>query len=222
MPEFTAVVSCPVSEPAPEPKPRLEFAEVMPPEPAPTLEVMSERSACASAPTAPDRFLVSSGFRSMMSRRSASSSFTWFSCFCAFSCARSRRSTGGRTMASFGSIFGFSCGFGAGRRRCRRLRRLRHHAGEPLGHFLGDGVLRPRQQREQDAEDRQHDEQHPQDLAETLRRLQVPVPGQVVFAVIGGEQHVSLHRLVAGCDRLLLLNHGERDACRSPRPCRSP
>ena len=76
MPEVTAVVSWPVSEPAPVPKPRLLSAEVMPPLPAPTFEVMSERSACASAPTAPERFLVSSGFRSMTSRRSASSSLT--------------------------------------------------------------------------------------------------------------------------------------------------
>src|SRR5256885_2426169 len=56
MPEVTAVVSWPVSEPAPVPKPRLAFAEVMPPLPTPTLEGMSERSACASALTEPERF----------------------------------------------------------------------------------------------------------------------------------------------------------------------
>src|SRR5205085_6301054 len=91
------------------------FADVMPPEPTPTLEVMSERSACESALTEPERFLVSSGVRSMTSRRSASSSFTWFSCFWAFLRASSFRSTGGGfTIATFGSILGFSFSLATG------------------------------------------------------------------------------------------------------------
>ena len=45
MEDVTAVVSCPVREPAPVPKPRLEFADVMPLLPLPIFEVMSDRSA---------------------------------------------------------------------------------------------------------------------------------------------------------------------------------
>src|SRR6266704_4455890 len=56
--EVTEVVSWPVSEPAPVPNPRLLFEEVMPPLPAPILDVIIDRSACESAPTAPDRFFV--------------------------------------------------------------------------------------------------------------------------------------------------------------------
>jgi hypothetical protein len=45
MREVTAVVSCPVSEPAPVPKPRLAFAVVIPAEAPPAFEAISERSA---------------------------------------------------------------------------------------------------------------------------------------------------------------------------------
>ena len=48
MRELTAVVSWPVSEPAPVPKPRLALAVVMPAEPEPTFEAISERSAWLS------------------------------------------------------------------------------------------------------------------------------------------------------------------------------
>ena len=57
MADVTVAVSWPVSEPAPLPKPRL-LLEVMPLLAVPTLAVISERSACESAPTAPVRFLV--------------------------------------------------------------------------------------------------------------------------------------------------------------------
>ena len=93
--ELTDVVVWPVSEPAPEPKPRLLLVDCTPALPVPAREAISERSALLSAPTAPVRFLVSIGRSCARSRRrSASSSFTRFSCFSAFLRASAVRSTG--------------------------------------------------------------------------------------------------------------------------------
>ena len=177
-----------MSEPAPVPKPRLLLAEVMPPLPAPTLDVISERSACESAPTAPDRFFVcASGVRSICSRRSASSSLNWLSCFCAFSCASCLRSTGGGDRNGFfsGSTFGFCSTFGTGggggggfgfSSIITRARRC----GTSVSAAVRFGV---RQQRKQNAEHHEQDEQHPQDLAEARARLGIAFPGQLVLAV---------------------------------------
>ena len=157
--EATAPVSCPVSEPAPVPKPRLELAEVMPPLPAPTFEVISERSACESAPTAPVRFLVcSSGFRSSCSRRSASSSFTWFSCFCAFSRASFCRSTGGGATGDLLLRLDLRLRQLHHRRRGRRRLRLAldHHLRQARrnGFLARRRFFGVRQQRKQQAEQR--------------------------------------------------------------------
>ena len=125
----------PISEPAPVPKPRLALAVVIPPEPAPTLEAISERSAWLSWPTAPCRFLVCpSGVRSTSRRRSASSSLNFSRPeFCAFLRASAVLSTG------FGHRDRLDLGLGLGlRHRRRRLGLLLHHqARQALGYRLG-------------------------------------------------------------------------------------